>query len=144
MMRQSMTPGFDWRAWEAKLNGFPQYTLPIGGIDLHYIHVPSRNPNAMPLLISHGWPGSVFEFLDIIPRLTDPAQFGDDPADAFTVIAPSLPGYGLSFASGQKRFSVEEIAACFADLMTGVLVGRRHRICVVHCMFRIGRWTLSA
>src|SRR3712207_141886 len=72
----------------------------------------------LPLLVSHGWPGSVFEFLDIIPRLTDPARFGGDPADAFTVVAPSLPGYGLSFAPGQPRFSVEAIADCFAELMT--------------------------
>jgi microsomal epoxide hydrolase len=69
----------------------------------------------------HGWPGSVFEFLDIIPRLTDPAAFGGDPADAFTVVAPSLPGYGLSFRPGQKRFGIPEIADCLADLMTKVL-----------------------
>ena len=75
----------------------------------------------MPLLLMHGWPGSVFEFLEIIPRLTDPARFGGDPADAFTVVAPSLPGYGLSFAPGQKRFGIEEIADCFAELMTDVL-----------------------
>ncbi len=67
---------------------------------------------ADPLLLSHGWPGSVFEFLDIIPRLTDPARFGGDPADAFTVVAPSLPGYGLSFTPGQTRFGVEAIADC--------------------------------
>ena len=73
------------------------------------------------LLLSHGWPGSEFEFLDIIPRLTDPARFGGDPADAFTVVAPSLPGYGLSFAPGQPRFSLEMIADCFAELMSGVL-----------------------
>ena len=66
----------------------------------------------MPLLLSHGWPGSVFEFLELIPRLTDPARFGGDPADAFTVVAPSLPGYGLSFAPGQPRFGVEAIADC--------------------------------
>src|SRR5262249_54836774 len=70
--------GFDWRVWEAKLNSFPQFTLPIGGIDLHYLHAPSRKPNAMPLLISHGWPGSVFEFHKILPMLTK----------HFTVIAP--------------------------------------------------------
>src|SRR3954470_25066782 len=69
----------------------------------------------------HGWPGSVFEFLDIIPRLTDPAQFGDDPKDAFTVIAPSLPGYGLSFKPGQKRFTLQDIADCLHDLMTKIL-----------------------
>jgi microsomal epoxide hydrolase len=87
--------------------------------------VPGKGPDPYPLLLSHGWPGSVFEFLDIIPRLTDPARFGADPADAFTVVAPSLPGYGLSFAPGQKRFSVEAIAACFADLMTQTLGYRR-------------------
>ena len=80
----------------------------------------------MPLLLMHGWPGSVYEFIDIIPRLTDPARFGGDPADAFTVIAPSLPGYGLSFKPGQKRFSIEDIAACFSSLMTDVLGYRRY------------------
>jgi microsomal epoxide hydrolase len=75
----------------------------------------------VPLLLSHGWPGSVFEFVELIPRLTDPARFGGDPADAFTVIAPSLPGYGLSFTPGQRRFAVEDIADCFARLMTDVL-----------------------
>src|SRR6516225_7234054 len=104
---------FDWRAAEARLNQFPQY------------HVPRKGPAPCPLLLSHGWPGSVFEFLDIIPRLTDPARFGGDPADAFTVVAPSLPGYGLSFAPGQKRFGIEEIADCLADLMTETLGYRR-------------------
>ena len=80
-----------------------------------------QGPAPFPLLLSHGWPGSVFEFLDIIPRLTDPARFGGDPADAFTVVAPSLPGYGLSFKPGQPRFSPEAIADCFAELMTDVL-----------------------
>jgi pimeloyl-ACP methyl ester carboxylesterase len=103
--------GFDWRAWEAKLNGFHQFTVPIGGIDLHFIHEPSRGTNPTPLLISHGWPGSVFEFHKLIPLLTE----------RFTVIAPSLPGYTLSFKSGQKRFGVNEIADLYAELMTGVL-----------------------
>ncbi|MFC7474277.1 epoxide hydrolase family protein [Dankookia sp. GCM10030260] len=118
--------GFDWRAQEAALNAFPQYTVPLHGIDLHYLQVPGKGPNPTPLLLMHGWPGSVFEFLDIIPRLTDPAAFGGDPADAFTVIAPSLPGYGLSFAPGQKRFGVHDIAACLNDLMTGVLGYKRY------------------
>jgi pimeloyl-ACP methyl ester carboxylesterase len=102
---------FDWRAWEAKLNGFRQFTAPVGGIDLHFIHEPSRNPAAMPLLISHGWPGSVFEFHKLIPMLTE----------HFTVIAPSLPGYTLSFKPGQRRFGVEDIADVYAELMTNVL-----------------------
>jgi len=112
---------FDWRAQEARFNAFPQYTVPLHGIDLHFLHVPGKGPKPTPLLLMHGWPGSVFEFLDIIPRLTDPAAFGGDPADAFTVVAPSLPGYGLSFRPGQPRFSAAEMADCFADLMTGVL-----------------------
>jgi pimeloyl-ACP methyl ester carboxylesterase len=112
---------FDWRAQEARLNAFPQFKVRLHGIDLHFLHVPGKGPNPTALLLSHGWPGSVFEFLDIIPRLTDPARFGGDPADAFTVIAPSLPGYGLSFAPGQERFSLEMIADCLAELMTGVL-----------------------
>src|SRR6266478_5598860 len=86
--------GFDWRAQEARLNRFPQVMVEIAGIDMHALHVPGNGPNPLPLLLLHGWPGSVFEFLDIIPRLTDPALFGGDPADAFTVVAPSLPGYG--------------------------------------------------
>lgn len=98
---------FDWRAWEARLNALPQYKLPLHGIDLHFIHVPSANPRALPLLLSHGWPGSVLEFHKLIPLL----------APHFHVVAPSLPGYTLSFAPGQKRFGTEEIAACFADLM---------------------------
>jgi len=112
---------FDWRAQEARLNAWPQFKVPLHGIDLHYLHVPGKGPNPYPLLLSHGWPGSVFEFMQIIPRLTDPARFGGDEADAFTVVAPSLPGYGLSFASGQPRFGIEQIADCFAELMTGVL-----------------------
>ena len=117
--------GFDWRAEEAALNAFPQFKVKLHDIDLHYLHVPGKGPNPTPLLLMHGWPGSVFEFLEIIPRLTDPALYGGDPADAFTVIAPSLPGYGLSFAPGQKRFGIQDIAACVADLMTEVLGFKR-------------------
>src|SRR5580658_2532509 len=112
---------FDWRAQEAALNAFPQFKTPLHDIDLHYLHVPGTGPNPYPLLLMHGWPGSVYEFLDIIPRLTDPARFGGDAKDAFTVIAPSLPGYGLSFHPGQRRFGVPEIADCVATLMHDVL-----------------------
>jgi pimeloyl-ACP methyl ester carboxylesterase len=112
---------FDWRAQEAALNAFPQFKVPLQDIDLHYLHVPGVGPNPYPLLLLHGWPGSVYEFLDIIPRLTDPARFGGDARDAFTVIAPSLPGYGLSFKPGQKRFVLQDITACVHDLMTKVL-----------------------
>src|SRR5260370_15400805 len=113
--------GFDWSAEEAALNAFPQFRVPLDGIDLHYLHVPGVGSDPMPLLLLHGWPGSVFEFLDIIPRLTDPVRFGGDARDAFTVVAPSLPGYGLSFQPGQKRFGVPEMADCVAALMHDVL-----------------------
>jgi pimeloyl-ACP methyl ester carboxylesterase len=113
--------GFDWRAQEARLNALRQFKVPLGGIELHFIHEQGRGPAPMPLLLSHGWPGSVIEFLQLIPMLTDPARHGGDPRDAFTVVAPSLPGYTLSFTPGQRRFKVEEIADVFAELMTGVL-----------------------
>ncbi|HVY05071.1 MAG TPA: epoxide hydrolase [Burkholderiales bacterium] len=112
---------YDWRRHEAKLNGFRQFTVKLSGIDVHYIHEEGKGPKPMPLLISHGWPGSVHEFHKILPMLTDPARFGGDPADAFTVIAPSLPGYVFSFAPNQPRFSVEQIADTFAELMSNVL-----------------------
>jgi len=117
---------FDWRKQEARLNALPNYKVPLHGIEVHFLHVPGVGPDPTPLLLSHGWPGSVFEFLEIIPRLTDPARFGGDAADAFTVVAPSLPGFGLSFSPGQKRFSAQEIATCFSDLMTDVLGYRRY------------------
>ena len=107
--------GFDWRAQEASLNRFRQFTVPLGGIELHFIHEPGRGPNPIPLLLSHGWPGSIVEFRRLIPLLTE----------CFTVVAPSLPGYTLSFRPGQKRFAVEEIADLFAELMSDVLGYRR-------------------
>jgi pimeloyl-ACP methyl ester carboxylesterase len=119
---------FDWRMEEAALNVFPQFKVPLHDIDVHYLRVPGVGPNPYPLLLMHGWPGSVYEFIDIIPRLTDPARFGGDPRDAFTVIAPSLPGYGLSFKPGQKRFILQDIAACLHDLMTDVLGFRQFAV----------------
>jgi pimeloyl-ACP methyl ester carboxylesterase len=119
--------GFDWRAAEARLNAFPQFKVPLHGIDVHFLHVAGQGPDPCPLLLLHGWPGSVFEFLELIPRLADPARFGGDPADAFTVVAPSLPGYGLSFRPGQPRFGAEAIADCVAELMS-VLGYRRFAV----------------
>ena len=113
--------GFDWRAQETLLNGFRQFSVPLAGIDLHFIHEEGRGPKPMPLLLSHGWPGSVLEFHKLLPMLTDPARFGGDPSDAFTVVAPSLPGYVFSFKPGQQRFGLDEIAAVFASLMHDVL-----------------------
>jgi microsomal epoxide hydrolase len=110
-LAQYWRDGFDWRQWEAKLNGLRQFTATVDGAHVHFIHEPGRGPNPMPLLLSHGWPGSVFEFHKIIPLLTE----------HFTVVAPSLPGYGLSFRPGQKRYAVTDIADVFAKLMTETL-----------------------
>ena len=112
---------YDWRAHEARLNAFRQFTVPLAGIELHFIHERGTGPDPLPLLVSHGWPGSVWEFNQLIPRLTDPARYGADPGDAFTVVAPSLPGYGFSFRAGQPRFGVPGIAETLAALMTDVL-----------------------
>ena len=112
---------FDWRAQEAKLNCFAQYRVPLAGIDFHFIHEPGVGPKPMPLLLSHGWPGSIAEFEKIIPLLTNPAAHGGDAADAFTVVAPSLPGYTLSFKPNQPRFGAIDMAVAFADLMSKVL-----------------------
>ncbi|MET0507120.1 MAG: epoxide hydrolase [Burkholderiaceae bacterium] len=113
---------YDWRRTEASLNALPQFRMRIDDIDLHYIHVPGRGPaggaTPLPLLLSHGWPGSVLEFVKLIPLLTDPAAHGGDARDAFTVVAPSLPGYTLSFRPGQARKGVLEIAAILHTLMT--------------------------
>jgi microsomal epoxide hydrolase len=116
---------YDWRQHEARLNGFRQFTVPLAGIELHFIHEPGRGPNPLPLLLSHGWPGSVWEFHKLIPLLTDPARFGGEAADAFTVVAPSLPGYAFSFQPQQRRFNVEGMADVSAQLMTEVLGYRR-------------------
>lgn len=119
--------GFDWRAQEARLNAFPQFKARIDGLDIHFIAAPGKGPKPIPLLLAHGWPGSVFEFLDLIPRLTDPASFGGDPADAVTVIAPSLPGFGLSHAPG-RRFGGAAMAELLARLMTEVLGHDRYAL----------------
>jgi pimeloyl-ACP methyl ester carboxylesterase len=99
---------FDWRAQEARINRLRQYTVQLCGIELHFIHEPARARDAMPLLLSHGWPGSIVEFLELIALLTE----------RFSIVAPSLPGYTLSFTPGQPRFGTEEIAECFAALMS--------------------------
>lgn len=87
---------YDWRSWEARLNEFPQYTTEIDGQTVHYLHVRSPERDALPLVLTHGWPGSVAEFLDVIGPLTDPAAYGGDRRDAFHVVAPSVPGHGFS------------------------------------------------
>jgi len=87
---------YDWRRAEARINAFPQFMTSIDGLDIHFLHVRSPHENALPLVLTHGWPGSIVEFLEVIEPLTDPAKHGGDPAGAFHVVCPSLPGYGFS------------------------------------------------
>ncbi|MBE0626032.1 MAG: epoxide hydrolase [Burkholderiales bacterium] len=109
--------GYDWRHREALLNRFDQYTTQIDGLDIHFLHVRSANPEALPLLITHGWPGSVVEFQKVLEPLTKPAAHGGDPADAFHVVCPSLPGFGFSAKPTTTGWGVERIAAAWAVLM---------------------------
>jgi pimeloyl-ACP methyl ester carboxylesterase len=108
---------YDWRKTEAELNASPQFVTSIDGIDVHFLRVEGRGPDPKPLLLSHGWPGSILEFIKLIPRLTDPASHGGDASDAFTVVAPSLPGYTLSFQPNQERRALPQIGAIFHELM---------------------------
>jgi len=109
--------GYDWRKGEAKLNAFPQFVTTIDGVDIHFIRVRSRQPNAMPLIITHGWPGSIIEQLKVVGPLTDPTAHGGRPEDAFDVVIPSLPGYGFSGKPTSPGWGPEHIAKAWAELM---------------------------
>ncbi len=109
---------YDWRAQEARLNSFSQFTTQIDGQTIHFVHARSAHPDAVPLLLTHGWPGSIVEFLDVIPRLTDPESFGGDAADAFHVVAPSLPGYGFSEPPRTPGWDELRISNAFITLMS--------------------------
>jgi pimeloyl-ACP methyl ester carboxylesterase len=108
---------YDWRKAEAKLNAYPQFKTRIDGVDIHFIHVKSRHPNAMPLIITHGWPGSVFEQIKLIGPLTDPTKYGGRPEDAFDIVIPSLPGYGFSARPTEAGWGLERIGSAWAVLM---------------------------
>jgi pimeloyl-ACP methyl ester carboxylesterase len=108
---------YDWREREARLNRFPQFMTELDGVDIHFIHARSPHPSAMPLVISHGWPGSIVEFHKVIEPLTDPTAFGGDAADAFHVVAPSLPGYGFSGKPSRNGWNVQRIARAWSQLM---------------------------
>jgi epoxide hydrolase len=108
---------FDWRSWENRLNAYPQFLTRIDGQPVHFLHVRSAVPGALPVVLSHGWPGSVFEYLGLVDRLTDPAAHGADPADAFHVVLPSLPGYGFSGPALKPGWGTRRIAAAWAELM---------------------------
>ena len=109
--------GYDWRACEARLNALGQFVTEIDGLDIHFLHVRSPHEDALPLILTHGWPGSVIEFLDVIPRLTRPEEFGGNASQAFHVVAPSLPGFGFSGKPNATGWSVDKIATAWAELM---------------------------
>jgi pimeloyl-ACP methyl ester carboxylesterase len=108
---------YDWRSREARLNRFPQYKTRLGELDIHFIHVRSPHEHALPLLITHGWPGSVVEFQKILEPLTNPGAHGGDELDAFHVVCPSLPGYGFSDKPPARGYGVEKIAESWDELM---------------------------
>jgi pimeloyl-ACP methyl ester carboxylesterase len=108
---------YDWRKAEAKLNALPQFVTTIDGVDIHFIHVRSKHPNAMPLVIAHGWPGSVFEQIKLIAPLTDPTKFGGRAEDAFDVVIPSVPGFGFSSRPTVAGWGLERIGSAFDMLM---------------------------
>jgi pimeloyl-ACP methyl ester carboxylesterase len=129
-VRVSMTQAYDhvsqilhwttyrrWREHEARLNEIPQFTTAIDGQRVHFLHVRSPEPGALPLLITHGWPGSIVEFLEIVGPLADPRAHGGDPADAFHVVAPSIPGFAFSGPTRAKGWNLRRITEAFAELM---------------------------
>jgi pimeloyl-ACP methyl ester carboxylesterase len=108
---------YDWRATEARLNALPQFRTGLDGLGIHFLHVRSPHRDALPLVMTHGWPGSIVEFLKVIGPLADPTAHGGDPADAFHVVCPSLPGYGFSDKPGGAGWGVERIAGAWTRLM---------------------------
>jgi pimeloyl-ACP methyl ester carboxylesterase len=108
---------YDWRRCEAKLSALPHFTTEIGGLHIHFIHVRSKHDNALPVIVTHGWPGSVIELLAIIDPLTHPTAHGADPADAFDVVIPSLPGYGYSAKPRQTGWGPDRMARAWVELM---------------------------
>ena len=109
---------YDWRAHERQLNEFPQFTTLIQGQRVHFMHVRSPEPNALPLIMTHGWPGSIVEFTKVIGPLTDPRAHGGDLADAFHLVVPSIPGYGFSGPTHEPGWDVHRIAVAWDELMT--------------------------
>ena len=115
---------YDWRATEARLNALPQFRTEIDGIGIHFLHVRSPHPDALPLVVTHGWPGSIAEFLDVLGPLADPNAHGGDARDAFHVVCPSLPGYGFSDKPARPGWDVHRIARAWAALMARLVYER--------------------
>ncbi len=111
---------YDWRTWEARINEYPQFTTTIDGANIHFLHVRSPEPDALPLILSHGWPGSIVEFLDVLGPLSDPRRHGLDPAIAFDLVVPSLPGFGWSGPTPDTGWGPRRIARAWATLMRRV------------------------
>jgi len=109
--------GYDWRTAEAKLNALPQFVTKIDGLDIHFIHVRSRHPNALPLIMTHGWPGSIFELVKVIGPLTDPTAHGGRAEDSFDLVVPSMPGYGFSGKPQSTGWNPDHIARAWDELM---------------------------
>jgi pimeloyl-ACP methyl ester carboxylesterase len=124
--------GYDWRKAEAKLNAYPQFVTTIDGLDIHFIHVKSKEKNALPLVISHGWPGSILEQVKLIGPLTDPVAHGGKAEDAFDVVIPSMPGYGFSGRPAATGWGPEHMARAWAELM--------HRLGYSHYVAQGGDW----
>lgn len=108
---------YDWRRCEAALNAFPQYKAELNGLGIHFLHIRSSNENALPMVLTHGWPGSIVEFLKVIGPLSEPQNFGGNAADAFHLVIPALPGYGFSDKPTGTGWGVPKIAAAWHDLM---------------------------
>src|SRR4051794_11125536 len=111
------TSEYDWRKVEAKLNSYPQFITNIDGLDIHFIHVRSKHPNALPIIITHGWPGSIIEQLKVVAPLTDPTAYNGKAEDAFDVVIPSLPGYGFSGKPTTPGWDPARIARAWTMLM---------------------------
>jgi pimeloyl-ACP methyl ester carboxylesterase len=112
------TTEYDWRTCEARLNALPQFTTEIDGVDIHFIHVRSPHEDALPLIMTHGWPGSVVELLETVGPLTDPTAHGGDAEDAFHLVLPSIPGYGLSGEPRELGWDADRIGVAWAELMS--------------------------
>lgn len=111
---------YEWRRFENRVNAFPQYRTQIDGLGVHFIHVQSPHPNALPIILTHGWPGSFVEFMEIIGPLSDPTRFGGRAEDAFHVVVPSLPGFAFSDKPTEAGWNVDRIASAWATLMQGL------------------------
>src|SRR3712207_6784884 len=123
-LTQYWADGFDWRQQEAKLNRLPQFTTTIDGQNIHFLHVRSPEPDALPLIITHGYPSSIVEFVEIIGALTDPVSHGGDATDAFHVVAPSIPGFGFSTPALETGWEMARTARAFGELMRCLGYGR--------------------